>query len=706
LTLLDKRLSPPTSHPFQLSILNIVPVTPRLLVLALAALITSCAGSCARSQPPRPPAPNIVLITIDTLRADRVGRGLTPTIDALAARGRRFTMARTTVPLTLPAHVSIMTGLLPLAHGVRENGVVFKPQRPTLAKSLAQAGFQTAAFVGAFVLDRRFGLADGFEHYDDRIARDPNAADRLEAERKGADVVDATLAWLAKARSPYFVWVHLYDPHAPYDPPNEYLSRAEENPYDGEIAYADAQVARIDSALAGNRGNTVIAVLGDHGEGLGDHAERTHGMLAYDSTLRVPLVLAGAGIETGVVDAPVSVIDLAPTLLRRAGLTPEVNASAIDLLSAIPRDRDVYAETRYPRTVGWHSLSVLAGERWKLVLSSSAELYDIAADAAEKLDVSAAHSPIVQGMTSRVRQMEASAGTFSAQVDPEAAERLRALGYVSGAASASGKDDPKAPNPARVVSAWSTFEEALGHLNMGHTSIAVPMLKDLASRFPSAATFQATYARALMEDGKARDAVRVYRDAIARSSPSASLFHDLAVAARAAGDAAEAMRAEQAALALDKESPSALNGLGLLHADAGRSKEAAGAFERAATLDQSNASYWTNLGNARRELGDVAGSETAYRRALQVDANYPDALNGLGVLLVQRGAASDAVPLLNRAVEESPNFHEARLNLGIAYQESGDRAKAAETYRQLVATPGAAARREREAASELLKTLR
>ena len=668
--------------------------------------IAALSATCTRSEPQRTrERPNIVLITIDTLRADRIRRDLTPTIDGIAARGRRFTMARTTVPLTLPAHTSIMTGLLPAAHGVRENGVAFKSQRPTLAKSLGQAGYQTAAFVGAYVLDRRFGLADGFEHYDDRIVRDPNAVDRLEAERKGADVVDATLTWLANARSPYFVWIHLYDPHAPYAAPDEYVSRAGENPYDGEVAYADAQVARVETALANSRDDTVIAVVGDHGEGLGDHEERTHGMLTYDSTLRVPLVLSGPGIETGVVDGPVSVIDIAPTLLRRAGLTPDSNAGGIDLLSAVPRDRDIFAESRYPRTVGWHSLSALAGERWKLVLSSSAELYDVTADPSEKSDVAAAHQSIVQGMTSRLRQMEP-VGNASTQVDPQAGERLRALGYVSGSSSSSGKDDPKAPNPATAIKTWSTFEEALGHLNAGHTSIAEPMLRDLASRFPSSSTFQATYARALMEGGKARDAVRVYREAISRSSPSAALFHDLAVAARAAGDAAEAMRAEQAALALDKESPSALNGLGLLHADAGRSGEAAASFERAATLDRSNPSYWTNLGNARRELKDLGAAEAAYKRALQVDANYPDALNGLGVLLVQRGAASEAIPLLNRAVEESPNFHEARLNLGIAYQESGDRAKATETYRQLLATPGPAARRQRQAAAELLKALR
>ena len=370
-------------------------------------------------------------------------------------------------------------------------------------RPFVRPAIRQAAFVGAYVLDRRFGLSDGFDHYDDRITRDPNAADRLEAERRGSDVVDAALAWLPSARSPYFVWIHLYDPHAPYAAPAEYVGRAGGNPYDGEVAYADAQVARIDAALATRGGNTVIAIAGDHGEGLGDHDERTHGMLAYDSTLRVPLVLSGGGISPAVVEGPVSLIDLAPTLLRRAGLAPDTNTSGLDLLSTVPRDRDIYAETRYPRTAGWHSLTVLAGERWKLVLSSSAELYDINADPTETSDLSGAHSTIVQGMTSRLRQLEASAGTSSAQVDADAAERLRALGYVSGSASSSGKDDPKAPNPARVIGAWGTFEEALARVNAGQAAIGLGDAERSRCRaFRRRSTFQATYARALMDSGK------------------------------------------------------------------------------------------------------------------------------------------------------------------------------------------------------------
>ena len=685
----------------------------RTRLLAVAAAVILLGGAIlllvrepSRTDAPTTAPPDVVLITIDTLRADRVGRGLTPSIDALAARGVRFSNARATAPLTLPSHVSIMTGLLPVTHGVRENGAAFKPSQAPLAETLKSAGYRTAAFVGAFVLDRRFGLAGGFDRYDDRVRRNPDAADRLEAERPGSAVVDAALAWMQSVPSPYLLWVHLYDPHVPYAPPPNYLARAGGNAYDAEVAYADAQVGRILAAVGarGTERSTLIVVAGDHGEGLGEHDERTHGMLAYDSTLRVPLILAGAGVhkKEATVDGPVSLIDVAPTVLRRAGLTPSAGMQGIDLLGPLPTDRDVYAETQYPRAAGWHALAALAGDRWKLVLSSEAELYDVANDPGERTNVAAAHPGIVGGMTSRLRQIESAAAAAPAPVDPLVAERLRALGYVSGAAA---PPDARAPNPAHVITAWTQFETALALTNSGEPAKAITSLEGLAERFPASTVFQSAYARARLESGQPREALAIYRALVARNPRDSVLFHDMAVAARAAGDRVEALRAEQAALTLNADHPGAQNGLGLLHADEGRPSDAAAAFDRAARLDPTNASYWTNLGNARRELGDLTAAEAAYRRGLDADANHPDALNGLAVALVQRGVAHEAVPLLTRALQQAPDFHEARLNLGIAYQESGERDKAAEIYRHLVKTAPRAAGRERQAAAELLKRI-
>ena len=647
--------------------------------------------------------PNVVLITIDTLRADRLRRGFTPAIDVLAAGGVRFDAARTVVPLTLPSHVTIMTGALPLAHHVRENGVVFKPGPPPLARILHDAGYRTGAFVGAYVLNRVFGLAQGFDVYDDRVPRDPNLGPQLEAQRRGGDVVDAALAWLHDVQQPFFLWVHLYDPHAPYDPPAEFLARAGGRAYDGEVAYADAQVGRVVAALQakGLLAATVLAVAGDHGEGLGEHGEQSHGMLAYDSTLRVPLIVAGPGVRPGIVDRPVSLVDLALSLLTIAHVRPG-GPTAAPLLSADKRD-EIYAETQYPRQAGWHPLAVLADERWKLILSSEAELYDLSTDAGETTNLAAGRSSTAASMSARVRAIEASGtrATQPAAVPPDAAERLRALGYVSGSQTGPSTDDSRSANPARVIDAWSRFERALSDVTEGRARGALAVLEELAGQFPGARLFTATYARALKDTGSAPAAITVYTAAVRRWPAEASLYHDLAVAARSAGEAAEALRAEQAALALDGSSASALNGLGLLYTDAGRPADAAAAFERATEEDPESAAYWANLGNARRASGALDRAEAAYHRALDADPAHADAANGLGVLLVQRDRSADAIAWFERALAHTPKFAEARLNLGIAYQESGNREQAIATYRRVIAeTPPRS--REHQAAAKLL----
>ena len=675
-----------------------------LIGFAAAAMAAACGAPAPASRPA--PRPNVVLITIDTLRADRLGRGLTPALDALASTGRQFGNARSAVPLTLPSHVTIMTGALPPVHGVRDNGVRFDGSVPTLARSLESAGYRTAAFVGAYVLDRRFGLADGFDTYDDRVHRDPNLAARLEAERKGGEVADAALAWLASATDPFFLWVHFYDPHAPYDPPAEYRSRAGGNAYDGEVAYADAQVGRVLDALRarGLLDRTIVVAAGDHGESLGDHGEQTHGMLTYDSALRVPLIVSGPAVQPARISSPVSLADIAPSLLRRTGVQAPGQSGASDLFGDSRAARDVYAETEYPRAAGWHPLAALAGERWKLILSSETELYDLASDPGETKNVAADHAAIVQGMTAAIEPMRRVAARGSAGAVPaEAAERLRALGYVSG--SAGGAVESRAPNPAGVIAGWTEFERALSLVNAARAREALPSLQKLAEAPPGGLVFTSTYARALMEAGQPARAVALYRDAVKQWPADAALFHDLAVAARAAGNVAEATRAEQAALALDAKSPEALNGLGLLQADGGRAADAAASFEAAAAGDPTNASYWTNLGNARRALGDLAAAERAYKRALEADATYPDAANGLGVLLVQQKRAADAVPWFERALQHAPDFHEAQLNLGIAWQESGQRDKAAAAYRVVLASAPPRSR-EHRAAADLLAQLR
>jgi arylsulfatase A-like enzyme/tetratricopeptide (TPR) repeat protein len=717
---------------------------------AVAILIAIGVAACSRKpeNAGQPPRPNILLVTIDTFRADRLGTGAAPALDRLAQSAVQFASARATVPLTLPSHATILTGLLPPEHGVRENGIdALGDAHQTTARLLKSAGYQTAAFVGAFVLDRRFGLAQGFDTYDDQIPRDANATERLEAERPAAAVVDRALAWLDRSANPesrtpnpqslipnpFFLWLHLYDPHAPYDPPREFIRApsteyrvpSTEQRYEGEIRYVDAQIARVFEWLNAHalRDRTLVVVAGDHGEGLGEHGERTHGMLLYDSTLHVPLIVSAPGASAARRDEPVSLADIAPTIARAAGVKVPSAMKGRDLLGRIGGTGrmdgavgtgDLYAETEYPRVAGWSPLQALTDGRWMAIKGgASTAVYDLNSDPREERDVAAAQPSIAAAMAARIDTIRQRAATSSGRtISSDAAERLRALGYVASSAQPASGDS--GPHPASKIEAWNQFEDALAMLNARRAETAVAALATLAAANPDAAVFQTTYARALLDSGQKARALDAYRHAAKRWPTDPLLLHDLSVAARDAAGRAdraaaralldEAIRADQAALVLAPNNAMAHNGLGLLAIDRGRPQDAVKEFEQATAIDPNNAAYWANLGNARRAVHETAGAEQAYRRALEVDARTADAINGLGVLLVETKRPAEAVPLFERALAAAPDFQEARLNLGIALQESGEHARAREVYRQVLAAP-ARYKRERDAAAHLLAAL-
>ena len=655
---------------------------------------------------------NVVLVTVDTLRADRLGPVLTPAMDALARRGVWFANARSTAPLTLPAHASIMTGLLPPGHGVRLNGVHrLREGMPTLGRVLQSAGYRTGAFVGAYVLDSRFGLDQGFDVYDDEIPKSGNATGLLEADRRGDVVAARAIAWLRSLPDdgrPYFLWMHLYDPHAPYTPPAEWLARANGQAYDGEVAFADAQIGAVLDALpdGGRRARTLIVVVGDHGESLGEHGEASHGLLLYEAALRVPLVVAAKGLPVATRHEPVSLVDIFPTVLGMLGLRAPAPHDGRDLFATGGRtaSSEVYAETNYPETAGCSPLRALVDRRWKYIGGPAhPELYDLAQDPEERHDVAGGHAPIVSAMGSRADAVAARAATsVEAARSAEVVERLRALGYVAGASSP-GRAGDAAPSPVTIVREWSRFQDALGDLHRGEAGRAAGTMAALVQERPDAPVFQATYARALGEARRTADALAAYRAALRRWPQDTMLLHGLAVASRNAGLVDQAMRAEQAVLALDPTDATAHNGMGLLFAGAGLFKEAGAAFERAVALDPSAVSYWVNLGNARLSGGVPDAAESAYHEALRLDATSLDAANGLALLMVSTGRAAAAIPLLEGALAVSPDFYEAWLNLGRARQATGDDAGAAQAYRHVLAAPTPTA--ARQAAAELLASI-
>ncbi|HYK00970.1 MAG TPA: sulfatase-like hydrolase/transferase [Thermoanaerobaculia bacterium] len=646
---------------------------------------------CTRAEPKHP---NVLLITLDTFRADRLG-AKTPNLTRLAAEGVRFENAQSPVPLTLPAHATILSGLLPLHHGLRNNGAgAFPADKETLATLFAANGYRTAAFVGAFVLDRRFGLDRGFETYDDDIARDPASDVTLEAERLASDVVDRAVAWLRVADSrPAFTWVHLWDAHAPYAPPAPF-----EQSYDGEIAYVDAQLGRLLAAI--DRTNTVVVVAGDHGESLGEHGESTHGLLLYQTTLHIPLLIATPELKPRAVREPVSSVDIAPTLATLAGITMP-KGDGRDLAEVLRdgdaiAEADLYAETQYPLTFGWSELAALRRGNLKLISGPAAEIFDVQRDPRETTNVLANERRAFRDLTAKLDALRATAiASTQATVDEETKAKLASLGYIAPGPSAKSSADPKAMAPL-----FLQFEKALAAKDAAS-------LADLVRRDPANPVFRSTLARFQRERGATKEAVALYRQAVALTPNDADAWYNLGVAAAECCDREEARQALTTAARLDPKRAATHNALGILQMEAGEPEGAVRTFQQAIESDPRDARGWNNLGNALRTLGRLNEAETAYRKATTLAPTYADPFNGLGVLLVQQRLPREALPYFETAIRNQPDFYEAQLNRGIALQEAGDRAGAVAQYRALLEKLPAGPRydTQRDAARTLLASL-
>jgi choline-sulfatase len=651
-------------------------VRPGLIVLLACALMAIVEVAVWLGGPPSGRGASVLLVTIDTLRADHVGAygaktGATPHLDALARRGAVFEQAVASVPLTLPSHATLLSGLEPPHHGLHANGrAAFPPDRPTLATLLAGRGYATAAFVAAYVLDRRFGLARGFDVYDDRIERRQHGASVLESERPCRAVSAAAEEWIARQQGPFLAWVHFYEPHAPYDPPTPYREQQAGRPYDGEVATADGCVGRVVAAAEARAGRKLlVAVTADHGEALGDHGELTHGFFVYQPTLRVPLVIAGPGVGASRRAGLARTVDLTPTILARLDVPVPGGLDGADLLGPA-RSAEAYAETLYPETLGWAGLRALRVGALKYIDAPRPELYDLAADPGETRNLVTTREADAKRLRRGLEALQATErAALPAADDPEVAEKLRALGYVSApppAAASGPRLDPKDALPA-----WRLFEEAVWADARGEHARAAQALRDLVRREPGNPAFVQALAAALRASGQAAQAAEALGglEAIAPSDPVA--WHERALALDAAGDLEEAMRSERRAIALDPSLPEPHNHLGSLLVRRGRAAEALDEFTRATSLDANNAGAWTNRANALRALGRREEAATAYQSAARVAPRDPGPVNGLGVLAVERGDVDRASALFREALEIDPDYHEARLNLAVAEVRRG-----------------------------------
>jgi Flp pilus assembly protein TadD len=620
----------------------------------------------------------------------------------------------------------MLSGLLPPHHGLRNNGAgSFPSDKPTLASLLSGQGFRTGAFVGAFVLDRRFGLSRGFEVYDDEIERAPGETVVLEAERPGREVMDRALAWLGKEDPrPFFLWVHLYDAHAPYEPPSPQRERHPGRPYDGEIATVDEQIGRLLQELdrRGLSGSTAVAVAGDHGEGLGEHGELTHGLLLYEPTLHVPLIVRAPGIVAGkVLETPVSLVDLGPTLAGLAGKTFPA-ADGRDLSTSLregkePAPEDVYAETQYPAVFGWSPLSALRRRDLKYISSSAPELYDLSQDSKEASNlVSTASTNTVQGFSGRLAEIESGAvETPRMPADADTRSRLASLGYIGGGGGGSTpKPKPTTtdtrPSPAGKVGLFQRFEKAFNQLasdRPGDTEAALSELEALVAADPRNPVFRGKLAQAWKERGRMDRAVPLYRQAAEDAPDDPEAWYNLATALRGSGQTAEAREALRKALHLDPARPEAHNTLAILQLADGKPDAARQELELAIRLDPRNAQALNNLGNVLKGQRRLDEAEDAYRRAMSAAPRYAEAWNGLGTLEVERDRPSAALSYFEQALRLAPRYHEVRLNRAIAYDLAGQPDAAAAAYRDFLAATDRSPQfsEQRRAAQQLLARL-
>lgn len=595
-----------------------VRLVPFVVVLALFA------AGCGRDQsaPVSAPAPaasapaaprHLVLVTIDTLRADRVGAygytpSRTPVLDELAATGLIVDRAFSVAPVTLTSHASILTGLNPPKHGARHNGIALAPGVPTLATTLKANGFATGAFVAAFPLERRFGLDAGFDVYGDRLPRGRNG--RPADERPGAYVVDEALAWRKTVgAAPTFLWVHLFEPHAPYGNPRDGRNAVER--YDDEIAEADRQVGRLLEGLGPDRASTLVVVTADHGEAFGEHGELGHSLFVYDTTLRVPLIFHGPQVPRGRVRDDVSLVDVAPTVLRWLGVAPTPTDGEVIALerAAPPADqppRALYAETFAPyEDFGWSPLRAVRAGALKFIQAPRPELYDLAADAGETSDLAATRRDDAARLRALVASMSAAPAPApaGAAMRAEDRRRLQSLGYLAGQGPATGH--PLADPKDRRALAAQLAEITSGELSGRDLERA---LQDVLRADPGNPQAELRLGYLRFDAGDCEAAEPHFRAAIKARMPSADAHLGLAGCLVQRKALADAARVLDEADTVEPGNPVVLANQGIVRSDGGRPAEAVAPLERALALDPDLHQARFALAIARARTGDRSGA--------------------------------------------------------------------------------------------------
>lgn len=641
---------------------------------------------------------NVLLVTIDTLRADALGsyggRGLTPNLDRLAARGARFDFAHAHAVVTLASHASILSGRYPYEHGIRDNtGYRFPQTMPTAATLLKAQGFATGAFVGGFPLDHRFGLNVGFDMYDDNLAQ-AVGGESGERERRADAVVTSANNWIAQQQGKFFSWVHVYDPHVSYSAPQEWAAKFPSDPYLAEVSWTDFALGALFDRLATLPRSTLVIVTADHGEGLGDHGELTHSLFAYESTLHVPMIVAElGGTQTSapkgvVVSSPVRHVDVLPTILDAVGAPAATGIAGASLRELVASgggaDRPSYFEAMSANIArGWAPLRGVVVGREKYIDLPISELYDLQADAGELRNIVTVKRDRGDVLYNTLKGFSIAAPGKPQEETADTVEALRSLGYIGGGSAPTRDKYTEADDPKKLIELEQAMTSAMAAFREGKVADAIGMYQSVITRRPDMEDAYRKLALAYWRTGRAADAVATLETALKRGITQTEVKIKLGEYLAQSGQTAKAITLLSSFAGDD---PDALIALGNAYQMSGKPADALKTFQHLTTVDPKNGVGYQNIGIVRLQVKDFKGAEADLRKALEVDANLPDAYTALGVIFAQTNRPADAVEAWKRAVTIDPAQFNAMYNLIGALAQAGRMDEARAYGERFVAT--------------------
>jgi arylsulfatase A-like enzyme/Flp pilus assembly protein TadD len=640
---------------------------------------------------------NVILITVDTLRADRVGcygavRVATPTMDAFAARGIRYERAIAQTPLTLPSHTTIMTGTLPVYHGVRDNGGFIVPSElVTMAETFKAKGYDTAAFVAAYVLDSKWGLGQGFDTYFDKF--DLSRFEKIslgEVQRPANEVIDEALGWLEKKKDgKFFAWIHLYDPHTPYAPPEPFKSEYPNSPYLGEVAYTDSQLARLWDFLDRNglRDNLFLVFAADHGESLGEHQESTHGFFVYQAALHVPLIITTPFPELQGRTSPemVGLVDVMPTVCEMAGIPIPAEVQGRSLVPSFfspgaAADRLAYSETFYPRYhYGWSDLRSVQDGRFKLIIAPVPELYDLDRDPGEEKNLVYLEKKVFDDLSARAVVLMEEAGRNALEVDlkkvdEETREKLAALGYVGSFTDSSKLQGKKLANPKDKIGVFNALSKARETGMEGNIDEAVRTIEAIIKEDPTIADAHFSLGNIFTKARRFEEAVESFKTSLEIKPDDSFAVINIANAYQAMGryDEAEKYVLDYMAKGFGDSQLFFLLGNLMVHQD--KTDKAVSYFEKCLDGNPRSASAHNALAAVylnRESSGDLSRAEEHLNAASAINSTLMSLRYNTAQLREKQNRLTEAADLYIQEIQDAPKSFKALFNLSRVYRLMG-----------------------------------